>query len=152
MAPLGDKSPVHGAGTDRAVLSRRRRETDPAAISHGRDVWGDHPVTALPDNTSQSASSEQAGVSQITSLGNRVLFDYNDGTGTVSTWVTDGTSAGTYQLSADPAALGKGDFAILGDLACFAAGTRLATERGEVPVENLRAGDWCSPREACSSP
>jgi hypothetical protein len=29
-----------------------------------------------------------------------------------------------------------------GDLACFAAGTAIATPSGEVPVERLQAGDW----------
>ena len=142
MAPLGDKLLFTAQEPTGLFYDGGGEKLIPQLYLTDGTPGGTTLVTALPDNTPQSASSEQAGVSQITSLGNRVLFDYNDGTGTVSTWVTDGTSAGTYQLlSADPAALGKGDFAILGDLACFAAGTRLATERGEVAVENLRAGD-----------
>jgi hypothetical protein len=48
---------------------------------------------------------------------------------------------GTYASNAFTVTPGSGDSVVAMSVACFAAGTRIATPRGEVPVETLSTGD-----------
>jgi len=90
------------------------------------------------------------GPSGLTVIGNQVYFAGNDPSANRTLWVTDGTAAGTVQINATgvgPAGISPSNFAALGSvttgggLPCFAQGTRIATSRGPVPVEDLRIGD-----------
>jgi hypothetical protein len=58
-----------------------------------------------------------------------------------STEVASLTMLGSYASNAFFVAAGSGDTVLSLNPPCFAAGTRIATPRGEVPVEALRMGD-----------
>jgi len=80
---------------------------------------------------------------RFTVLDGQMLFYGLDADGNEGLWTTDGTSAGTTEIAvvdANVNGVAPGDLATV-NIACFAAGTRLLTERGEVPVERLAVGD-----------
>jgi hypothetical protein len=71
-----------------------------------------------------------------TGAGIGTLMLYED-----TTEVASLTMLGTYTSNAFIVTPGSGDSVVTPNLACFATGTRIATPRGEVPVEALSAGD-----------
>jgi len=80
---------------------------------------------------------------RFTLLNGRVLFYGLNAAGVEALWSTDGTSAGTTQIAvagANANGVAPGDLTTV-TLACFAAGTRIATEHGDVAVERLSVGD-----------
>jgi ELWxxDGT repeat protein len=79
----------------------------------------------------------------LTQFGSSVLFEGTDTAGYSGLWESDGTADGTTMISVVGAntGAGNGPSDITELVACFAAGTRIATGRGEVAVEALRAGD-----------
>lgn len=88
---------------------------------------------------------------RFTLLNGRILFGGLDASGKLGLWSTDGTSAGTQELSvanAGPLGVVPGDLtAIVASdgtgtgVTCFAESTRIATPDGARPVEHLRPGD-----------
>lgn len=95
-------------------------------------------VQTFTDNTPAGNPFDYATLANFTAFDGRALFSYNDGGGTWKLWVTDGTPAGTFQLpDSDNPIVGIGAGA---SIACYVAGTRIATPAGPVPVEDLRAG------------
>jgi hypothetical protein len=66
--------------------------------------------------------------------------------GSVGTSGTE-TVTVTFTLTADGDDEGFGEQFLLGAVACFAAGTRISTTRGEINVEKLREGDIVRTRE-----
>jgi len=72
-------------------------------------------VTTLPDNTQPSTiagSSDNSGIGEIASVGNEVVFNFNDGNGQTGIWVSDGTANGTHAiLSGTSANLSAGAYA-----------------------------------------
>ena len=115
-------------------------------VIQGIQVWvtdgtpgGTTMLTAMPDINGGQPNDTAAATNFVTA-GNQVLFDYNDGAGDTFLYSTDGTAAGTTEIGqVDANSVGPGDGA--SPLACFAAGTRIATPRGEIAVEALAPGD-----------
>jgi len=80
-------------------------------------------------------------LSDITVVGNEALFAGYDVNGNNQLWSTDGTVSGTQELTTNavtPSAITS--FPSISVLACYAAGTFIATPSGEVLVEDLRDG------------
>jgi autotransporter passenger strand-loop-strand repeat protein len=87
---------------------------------------------------------------------------YNSATDSVSVLtpgvVTISAGGTTYDLNIAGAYVGETDFSISGDLLltenapCFAAGTRILTPFGEIPVENLAVGEMVITREGDDVP
>ena len=68
------------------------------------------------------------------------MFPGTDANGVGALWETDGTIAGTQELTAPAPSeitLVAGSISV----ACYVAGTRIATPSGEVPIEQLGIGD-----------
>ena len=55
-------------------------------------------VITLPNNTIEPLN--QAQIPDLTSIGSKALFEYDDGTGNQTLWVTDATASGTFELTA----------------------------------------------------
>jgi ELWxxDGT repeat protein len=75
-------------------------------------------------------------------IGDQVYFNALDNSGNDGLWVTDGTAAGTSELtpiSGAPYDFYPNSFAEV--VSCFATGTRIRTPRGEVAVEDLTVGE-----------
>ena len=90
------------------------------------------------------------GPSDLKQVGNQIYFAGNDAAGNRGLWVTDGTTAGTVELNTTGAGTGgitPNSFAavglplVTGSGPCYAAGTRIATPSGPIPVEHLQPGD-----------
>ncbi len=72
------------------------------------------------------------------------LFVANDGANGTELWVKDSSAAGAHLVSdINPGAAGSypSNLTANNTVTCFAEGTRIATEDGHVPVEQLVAGD-----------
>ncbi len=80
---------------------------------------------------------------RFAALNGKVLFYGLDAAGQQGLWITDGTSAGTHEITvANASSYGviPNDLTTV-SVPCFATGTRIATARGEVAVEALAVGD-----------
>jgi ELWxxDGT repeat protein len=72
-----------------------------------------------------------------------VLFAADTSPNGFNLWTSDGTAAGTYELSSTAYSPNSFTTITITTTACFAAGTRILTEHGPVTVESLAVG----PRE-----
>jgi hypothetical protein len=101
-----------------------------------------------PDGTTELAvanadASGGLAPQDMTQFGSNVLFNGTDTAGYSGLWETDGTPGGTAMISVVGANTGidEGPSDITELVACFATGTRIATEQGDVAVEALCVGD-----------
>jgi len=113
---------------------------------HGYELWvSDGTVSGthlVADVNPGSGSSYPRNITAIG--GGKALFNASDGTQGTELWITDGTAAGTHLLEDINPGSGSSDpnfFGVLQEVPCFCRGTLILTERGEVPVESLAAGD-----------
>lgn len=108
-------------GATKAGFDSGSRDLNQLWVTDGTTA-GTQLVTRLPDRSLLGGS--EAPISQMVTFGGRVLFSYNDGSGTDlnDLWVTDGTAAGTVELpsTADPT-IGPGKATIAGGRYVFAS-------------------------------
>jgi hypothetical protein len=90
--------------------------------------------TAAPDGLTVPGDT----ISNVVAIGNEVSFAFNvPGSGSIL-YATDGTTAGT---TIAPTTLPQTGLTNGTETICFLAGTRIATPRGEVTIQDLAVGD-----------
>jgi len=114
--------------------------TNPSAIFSGIQLWvtdGTAAGTAqiAPNSFSDAAfgtPSDPAGLSNFVTVGSKVFFTDNDGTGALLLYSTDGTSAGTQSIgmTVDANSLGPGRAAGAGSKLIFATSTGVYSSDG----------------------
>lgn len=153
---------VSGASTDLGLEPGNFVQLGTLALFSGFDA-ADHDGLWVTDGTS-AGTHELVGISGananfspsgMTAVGGLVYFSALDAAGLQSLWVTDGTVSGTHEIvptsNVDTSGLAPSSFAVL-TLACFAAGTRLATADGEIPVEAVTEGTVMQTVDGVSMP
>ncbi|WP_158322928.1 Hint domain-containing protein, partial [Acidisphaera rubrifaciens] len=141
---------VSGASTDLGLTPGNFVQLGTLALFSGFDA-ADHDGLWVTDGTS-AGTHELTGITGaaanfsptgMTDAGGLVYFSALDAAGHQGLWVTNGTASGTHEIvptsNADTSGLAPSGFAVL-NLACFAAGTRLATPDGDIAVEAVTVG------------
>jgi ELWxxDGT repeat protein len=111
----------------------------------GNELWGtDGTVagTGLVANINNNGINSDSNPQNFAVIGNKAVFQANDGQHGAELWSSNGFSASlvkdinsNFAYDSSPSSLSAVT------LACFAAGTRIATESGQTPVQNLKVGD-----------
>jgi ELWxxDGT repeat protein len=99
---------------------------------------GTHELTGISGASISGMGLEPTG---LTVVGDKVLFEGYNSDGQNALWETDGTAAGTHEISEIGAYVPyNAQMAVL-QVACYCRGTRILTAGGEVAVEDLEIGD-----------